>query len=84
MFLHLSVILFTGEGRGGSLLWTEIILDRDTLDIDPQTEIPPSRQRALQDYHLVATTEAGGNHPTGMHTCLMYFYSIYSCEHVYA
>ena len=84
MFLHLSVILITGEGgREVSLLWTETILDRDTLDRDPQTETPP-RQSALQDYHLVATTEAGGNYPTGMHTCLMYFYSIYSCEHVYA
>ena len=54
MFLHLSVILFTGEG--GSL--TEYHLDRDTpLDSDsPWTDTLPEQRRTvgiLLEYILV-------------------------------
>ena len=59
-----------GGGRR-SPLWretsprTQIPLDRDTY---PQTQTPWTEIPA--DWQLVAATEAGGTHPTGIHTCL--------------
>ena len=35
-------------------------------------ETPPSQRTPY--HHLVAATEAGGTHPTGIHSCYEYFY----------
>ena len=58
MFLHLSVILFTGavshHAMGG--VYT------------PWADIPPGRQHPPPPE---TATEAGGTHPTGMHSCCL-------------
>ena len=82
MFLHLSVILST---RGVSPLWTETPWietppDRNPPDRDPLDRDPPPRE--TPDWYLVTATEAGGTHPTGMHTCLWLLYlqvSVWPC-----
>ena len=76
MFLHLSVILFTGEcipacsGQGvciptcngagmGVCLWVYTPLGRHPPDTHPLPE---------------ETSEVGGTHPTGMHSCSLEWY----------
>ena len=54
MFLHLSVILFTGGGG---------CLSRHPLGRHPRADTPPGRAPAPK-----TATAADGAHPTGMHS----------------
>ena len=61
MFLHLYVILFTGRGVCPVACW----------DTHPPRQTPPGRHpRDTTGYGQ----QAGGTHPTGMHTCNFYLY----------
>ena len=66
MFLHLSVILFTGgvstSGCGGCLPLVPGGLPLGLGGYTPRADTPP----------VEITIEAGGTHPTGMHSCLSY------------
>ena len=81
MFLHLSVILFTGEGEvsaarsrdGGVRLraWGVHPLGRHP-QADPQAGNPPGQTPFYADtapQHPETATAADGTHPTGMHSC---------------
>ena len=77
MFLHLSVILFTGgvsASSPGQVPWADTPLGRHPLWADTPTpgQTPPAQ------YILIHTPsqcmlgygqQAGGTHPTGMHSC---------------
>ena len=42
--------------------------------LPPDRDLPPERDPLDRDppyWHLVAATEAGGTHPTGMHSCVL-------------
>ena len=60
-FLHVSVILSTGESAS---VHAAIPLGADT---PPVAEPPPPRSSASGRYDQ----QAGGTHPTGMHSCLI-------------
>ena len=68
MFLHLSVILFTG----GCLLGG-YALGRH----------PPARQPPLGRHPSLAATAAGGTHPTGMHSCSFVFIFCFHVEYLH-
>ena len=75
MFLHLSVILFTGRclplGQGGVHPWADTP-QADTPWVDtpgqtyPLADTPPPVEMII---------EAGGTHPAGMHSYLLFFIS---------
>ena len=59
IFLHLSVILFTEGGVPGQV---------------PQAGTPPGRYTPRGAVHVGRYgQQAGGTHPTGMHSCLPYY-----------
>ena len=82
MFLHLSVILFTGGCMPQCMMgYTHLVADTPS---PPGADIPgnrhppgadtPHRSRPPQGRHSSAQfrrygQQAGGTHPTGMHTC---------------
>ena len=70
IFLHLSIILFTG-GVCLSACW-------DTTPPDqaqpPKTRHPPGTRHHPPPGAETATA-ADGTHPTGMHSCCLYFFS---------
>ena len=63
MFLHLSVILFTGGGVCiPEMHWGRHPPPGQTISQHALGQTPPSRQ---------TTTAADGTHPTGMHSCCL-------------
>ena len=66
MFLHLSVILFTG---GVSALMPAGI--QPPLGRHPSGQIPPQADTPLRSacWEIHMATAADGTHPTGMHSC---------------
>ena len=77
IFLHLSVILFTGGGGGvpGQVasLSRNIPLGRYT----PPGQVYPSGQIPHRAVHAGRYGQkAGSTHPTGMHSCLFIFFAI--------
>ena len=76
MFLHLSVILSTGGG--GCLADTpsaDTPLGRQPLGRHPQTETPQADTPPQQTGPPAETAAAvNGTHPTGMHSCLIWFF----------
>ena len=72
MFLHLSAILFTVE-RGIPHLGTPPQAD-PPRQTPPRHILPPSRQTPQGRIPPPETaTEAGGTHPTGVHSCILLF-----------
>ena len=61
MFLHLSVSHSVHGGRGSVWLWV-----RETLGHTPWTPTPPEHTPWTE---TPLSIEAGGAHPTGMHSC---------------
>ena len=63
MFLHVSLILFTGGGGlcqkdqspGQRPSWTETLLDRDLLDRDSPLQTPPDREPPDRDHPWTET-----------------------------
>ena len=80
MFLHLSVILFTGGKvcREGGVVDTpdqEADIppptdpEADTLPLGPKADTLLHPEADTPSSLVEAATEAGGTHPTGMHSC---------------
>ena len=80
MFLHLSVILFTGGCLSQHAMGVYTPLGRQPHQADPGRSLPrqtPPKADTLLGIHppsgrhplLRMATEAGGTHPTGMHSC---------------
>ena len=73
MFLHLSVILFTGGGVYPSMQW-----GRHPLGRHPPRQTPPQADTLAPGQTPPSNTtgygqQVGGTHPTGMHTCCILF-----------
>ena len=64
VFLHVSVILFTGRGVCLSACW-------DTI-LPPGPGTPPGADPPEAVHAGRYGQQAGGTHPTGMHTCYYY------------
>ena len=71
MFLHLSAILFTVGGRGGFCLWVQG-MSATGHPLETHTHIPP----------LEMAIQAGGTHPTRMHSCSMTFFNFYHLNQI--
>ena len=67
MFLHLSVILFTGRGSTwAGPPWDQVQPPRDQVQ-PPGPGTPPGTRYTPP---LETATVADGTHPTGMHSCI--------------
>ena len=85
MFLHLSVILFTGGGREGVCPpppwmqtpkgWADLPRCRTTMvgQTSPDADPPHSDPPWVGQTPHTCSQQAGGTHPTGIHTCLYIF-----------
>ena len=79
MFLHLSVILFTGRCK---LPWTDTPLERHPQADTPWQTLPPGQTpprktppgQIPQGRHPKTTTTADDTHPTEMHSCFHCLY----------
>ena len=76
MFLHLSIILFTGGGGSTqppwidpSLRWMQTTLPRMQTPSFPWMQTPPLGCRSPLDADPPYGQQAGGTLPTGMYTC---------------
>ena len=72
MFLHLSVILFTGECLPQYMLGYTPPADTPWSDTTPDRH-PPLGRHIPSGRPLPAVTAADGTHPTGMHSCSQSF-----------
>ena len=80
IFLHLFVILFTGEG-GGIPEGTEADPPgADTLpppeQTPPQEQTSPSKANTPREQIQAYGLRAAGTHPTGMHSCNSNIFSV--------